>query len=89
LYLLDPGRCTFFQGHISLPVDPIMDVTTAPHPRFPVQGHILSTSGDALSFIYSEWSQIELRAVISNRITVDRNKANFFYHEQWAKLQRG
>jgi hypothetical protein len=35
------------QGHISLPQNPL-DVTVAPHPRFPVQGPILSTAGDAL-----------------------------------------
>jgi hypothetical protein len=29
-------------------VDPL-DLTAAPHPKFPVQGHILSASGDALS----------------------------------------
>jgi hypothetical protein len=38
----------FFKFRASLPVDPL-DMTAAPHPRFPVQGHILSTGGDAVS----------------------------------------
>jgi hypothetical protein len=42
-----PGTCAFFQNHSSLPVDSL-DMTTAPQPRFLVQGHILSTSGNAL-----------------------------------------
>jgi hypothetical protein len=41
------GRCAFFQGHGSLPVGPL-DMTAAPHPKFPVQGHIVSTGGAAL-----------------------------------------
>jgi hypothetical protein len=45
--LQGPGSCAFFQGQSNLPVDPL-DITAAPHQRFPVQGHILSTSGDAL-----------------------------------------
>jgi hypothetical protein len=41
------GRCAFFQGHSSVPVGP-PDMTAAPHPKFPVQGHIVSTGGAAL-----------------------------------------
>jgi hypothetical protein len=37
----------FFKFRASLPVDPL-DMTAAPHPGFLVQGHILSTGGDAL-----------------------------------------
>jgi hypothetical protein len=37
----------FFRGHSNVPVDPL-DLTPVPHPRFFVQGHILSTIGDAL-----------------------------------------
>jgi hypothetical protein len=33
--------------HRSLPVS-ILDVTAAPHPRFPVQGGLLLATGDAL-----------------------------------------
>ncbi len=40
-------RYAFSQGYSSLLVDPL-DLTAAPHPRFPVQGHILSAGGDAL-----------------------------------------
>jgi hypothetical protein len=40
------GRCASFQDHSRLPVDPL-DMTVAPHPRFPVQCHKLSTGGDA------------------------------------------
>jgi len=43
------GRCACFQGCNSLPVDQL-DRTVAPHLRFPVQGHILSTGGEALSW---------------------------------------
>jgi hypothetical protein len=41
------------QGSSSLPVDPL-DWTDEPHPRFPVQGHILSIGGDALTKV--PWS---------------------------------
>jgi hypothetical protein len=44
------GSCACFQGHSSLLVDPL-DMTAAALPRFPVQGHILSTSGDALRYV--------------------------------------
>ncbi len=37
--------CIFPGSRISLPVDPL-DMTAAPHPRFPVHGHILSTCGE-------------------------------------------
>jgi hypothetical protein len=47
--------CTFFQGHRSLPVNPL-DLTAVHYPRFPVQGHILSTNGDAPSL--SSWGSI-------------------------------
>jgi hypothetical protein len=40
----------FFRGHSNLPVDPL-DFTAIPHPRFLVQGHILSTIGDALMLL--------------------------------------
>jgi hypothetical protein len=36
-----------------------VDMTAAPHPRFPVQGHILSTSGGALTREGRRGSQIE------------------------------
>jgi hypothetical protein len=36
-----------------------LDMTAAPHPRFPVQGHILSTSGNALTQEGRRGSQIE------------------------------
>ncbi len=53
--LLDSSRappgpwtlCIIPGSEQSLLVDPL-DMTAAPHPRFPVQGHILSTRGDAL-----------------------------------------
>jgi hypothetical protein len=38
----------FFKFRASLPGD-LLDMTAAPHPRFPVQGRILSTGGDAVS----------------------------------------
>ncbi len=41
-------RCAIFQGPSSLPVEDSLDLTHEPHPRFPVQGHILSIGGDAL-----------------------------------------
>jgi hypothetical protein len=40
--------CAFFQGHNSLLLDSL-DLTAVPHPRFPVQGHILSIGGDVLT----------------------------------------
>ncbi len=45
--------CHFLQGSSSLPVDPL-DWTDEPHPRFLVQGHILSIGGDALTKV--PWS---------------------------------
>jgi len=39
--------CKSCQGPSSFPVDSL-DLTYEPHPRFPVQGHILSVGGDAL-----------------------------------------
>ncbi len=45
--LQGPGSCALFKGQSSLLVD-ALDMTAAPHPRFPAQGHILSTGGDAL-----------------------------------------
>jgi hypothetical protein len=39
---------TFFQGHRSFPANPL-DLTAVHYQRFPVQGHILSTHGDAPS----------------------------------------
>jgi hypothetical protein len=41
-------RCAIFQGPSSLPVEDSLDLTNEPHPRFLVQGHILSIGGDAL-----------------------------------------
>ncbi len=38
----------FVQGPSNLPVDSL-DWVDQPHPRFPIQGHILSIGGDALS----------------------------------------
>jgi hypothetical protein len=40
--------CAFFQGHSSLPVNSLDLTVVVPHPRIPVQGHILSTGRDAL-----------------------------------------
>ncbi len=40
----------FFRGHSNVPVDPL-DLTPVPDPRFLVQGHILSTIGDALKLL--------------------------------------
>jgi hypothetical protein len=41
-------RCRVFQGPSSrLPVDSL-DLTDQPHPRIPVQAHILNVGGDAL-----------------------------------------
>jgi len=56
--------CAFFQGASSLPEDSL-DSTDEPHPRFLVQGHVVSVGGDALiehlhpktvnnSFIFNE-----------------------------------
>jgi hypothetical protein len=42
--------CAFFQSHSNLPVD-LLDFTAVPHPRIPVQDHVLSAGGDALSII--------------------------------------
>jgi hypothetical protein len=39
----------FSRVHSSLPVDPL-DMTAAPHPRFPVLGCILSTGGDTRTY---------------------------------------
>jgi hypothetical protein len=40
--------CAFFQGHNSLLLHSL-DLTAVPHPRFPVQGHVLSIGGDVLT----------------------------------------
>ncbi len=47
LVLEEPWNLCNFQGHTSLPVDPLDMAPT--HPRFPVQGHILSNGGEMLS----------------------------------------
>jgi hypothetical protein len=44
---LGSERCESCQGPSSFPVDSL-DLTNEPHPRFPVQGRILSFGGDAL-----------------------------------------
>ncbi len=43
--------CACYQGPRSFPVDSL-DLTNEPHPRFLVQGHILSVGGDALMAVY-------------------------------------
>jgi hypothetical protein len=53
---LGSESCTFFQGHRSLRVK-TLDLTAVHYPRFPVQGHILSTNGDAPSL--SSWGSIQ------------------------------
>jgi len=51
--------CGYFQGPRTLPVDSL-DLTDEPHPRFLVQGHILSIGGDALMARYTFWALVEM-----------------------------
>jgi hypothetical protein len=60
--LLGSQSCAFFLGPRILPVDSL-DLTDEPHPRFSVQGHILSVGGDGLRITWDNPSSpVNLRS---------------------------